>query len=880
MDVKSVKSLLRVVRTEIYYTAVLFKIGGLKVFWKQLKRQIYSRSSQIGLELDLQKTNIPHVEAKVKYTLQLASEEDMNEVLRKAKAENKGSVHSLVYRRWLYQDGYHNFYIARTTDTNDLCFMQSVIYQRDNTVVDGRFKGWFPKPEKGEAILEGAYTYERYRGQGLGSAVPTDIMRICKNNGIKRVITYIEKSNAASLRAAEKDGFVRFEEVPELRILFSTRRKYHALEDSSTTEGRAEDSGQTIIKRAFRMVRYAALQLRLGGYKALFPQLKRQVYRRTVSVGFNLDLQESDIPQVEAKIRYTLRLATKDDMDEALQKASSGNKGSARDLVYRRWLYEDGYHNCYIARTADTNDLCFMQFTMYPDDDKVVEGRFKGWFPKLKEDEVLIEGAYTFEKYRGQGLYPSVTAEQLRICREKGFKRVVAHIEKDNVASIKGIEKVGFTPFEEVSTLRVFFFTRRKHRVGRTKEGTTATASAQERQPAIPIHRNGKIGAIVVGGHFQGLGLLRSLARQHVPTYLLYGGICIARFSKYVKRYAKYPDLKREDHFFEFLTDLARRENLEGWLIYPNDDEMVYFLAKYRERLEQYYRVTTPSWDIVKFAYDKMLTYKLAEQCHIDIPKTYYPRNAEELEQLDIEFPVIIKPSVKEPFFSRTRRKAIRVDNRRDLVDEYTKAATLVGPSQTVMVQELIPDGARNLFSVGSFFKDGELLGKVVARRLRQHPMDFGHATTYAETVDIPELEEIATKILREIGYYGLSEVEFMRDQRDGKYKLLEINARPWGWHTIAIGAGVDLPYLSYRDMLGEKVEQNGFVKGVKWFRLVTDTPIVVIELLKGRMKLTEYLNSFKGQKEFAVMSLKDPMPFIVELAMLPQLFWQKKGFW
>ena len=156
--------------------------------------------------------------------------------------------------------------------------------------------------------------------------------------------------------------------------------------------------------------------------------------------------------------------------------------------------------------------------------------------------------------------------------------------------------------------------------------------------------------------------------------------------------------------------------------------------------------------------------------------------------------------------------------------------------------------------------------------------MDFGHATTYAETVDIPELEEIAAKILGLLGFYGLSEVEFMLDPRDGIYKLLEINARPWGWHTLAIGAGVDLPYLLYQDMLGEEGQQNDFDKNTKWIRLTTDIPTVIAEIFKGRLKVTDYANSLKGKRQFAVLSIRDPLPFIAELLMLPYL-WRKRGF-
>jgi D-aspartate ligase len=411
------------------------------------------------------------------------------------------------------------------------------------------------------------------------------------------------------------------------------------------------------------------------------------------------------------------------------------------------------------------------------------------------------------------------------------------------------------------------------------KEGTTGNSSIAGSGSSALIRRRPEVGVVVIGGNFQGLGILRSLSRQRVPTYLLDKGQCIARFSRCVNRFARCPDVKQEALFLEFLLDLARRENLEGWLVYPNDDEIVCFLAKHKEELEQYYRVTTPSWDIVKYAYDKVLTYELAAKCGVHVPKTYYPDSVEAAAQLDIEYPVILKPSVRDPFFTTTGKKAIRINDKAALVDEYTKAVTAIGPGQVLMVQELIPGRARQLFGVGSLCCHGQVLARVVVRRPRQHPMDFGHATTYAETVDVPELEEMTAKILAAMNYQGLSEVEFMFDQRDGKYKLLEINARPWGWHSIAIGAGVDLPYLSYLNMLGEEIKQDGFIKGVKWFRLVTDIPTSAIELLMGRMRLGDYLHSLRGRKYEAVFSLGDPLPFLVELLMLPYLF-SKKGFW
>jgi D-aspartate ligase len=407
----------------------------------------------------------------------------------------------------------------------------------------------------------------------------------------------------------------------------------------------------------------------------------------------------------------------------------------------------------------------------------------------------------------------------------------------------------------------------------RQADNTGSTAEAE--RCAISAK---KAGAIIIGGDFQGLGSLRSLGRHRIPTYLLDHDLCISKFSKYAKRYKKCPRARDEARLTDFLIELARKENLEGWVIFPNDDETVRFLSRNKEQLEEYYRVSTPSWDIVRLAYEKRLTYQLAEKAGIAIPKTFYPNNVEELAQLDLEFPVIIKPSVKEPFYSQTKRKAILINDRQQLRDEFSKAVSFINSSSGLIIQEFIPGGPNCLFSVGSLFKQGEFLGKVVARRTRQHPMDFGHATTYAETMDIPELEESAKVILDTMGYYGLSEVEFMLDTRDRKYKMIEVNARTWGWHTLALGAGVDLPYLLYLDMLGEEVIQNGSNKDAKWIRLATDIPTAAGEILKGKMKVSDYLRSLKGKKQFAVLSLTDPAPFIAELFMLPYL-WKKRGF-
>lgn len=385
------------------------------------------------------------------------------------------------------------------------------------------------------------------------------------------------------------------------------------------------------------------------------------------------------------------------------------------------------------------------------------------------------------------------------------------------------------------------------------------------------------IGGLVIGGDFQGLGILRSLSRKGIPTCLLDSEICIGRFSRHKGRYFGFYDKENEEAFLLFLESLADKAGLEGWVVYPTTDEIVHFLSKHKKRLEKHLSIATPAWEVTKYFYNKQLTYKLASDLGIAIPMTWYPESQKEVQELEITFPVIIKPAIKDHFFPKIKKKVLLVNNRAELINAYARANTIIDASE-IMIQEVIPGSPNNLYSFCSLFKNGDVLARLTARRARQHPMDFGNASTFVQTVDLPELEKLGTKLLKAVAYYGLSEVEFKYDQRDSKFKLLEVNPRTWGWHSIGAGAGVDFPYLLFSDLIGAKFETNGFEKDIKWIRSITDVPIVVSEVLRGKMTITDYFRSMSGKKELAVFSWDDPMPFLVELFLAP-LLWKKRGF-
>jgi D-aspartate ligase len=270
---------------------------------------------------------------------------------------------------------------------------------------------------------------------------------------------------------------------------------------------------------------------------------------------------------------------------------------------------------------------------------------------------------------------------------------------------------------------------------------------SMERSPSTGAQR---IGAVVVGGCFQGLGIVRSLGRRGVPVCIIDDESSISRFSRYATHSVRVVDLRDEQKTVDTVLDVGRRLGLDGWVLYPTRDETVAAFSRYRSKLMEFFRVPTPNWSAVQWAWDKRNTYRLAQELGIPAPRTWYPKDLDELEQIKADLPLAIKPAVKEHFIYATKAKAWRADTRAELVERFERAAALVEPGEA-MVQELIPGDGRQQFSYCAFFKDGQAIGSMVVQRRRQHPPEFGRASTFVETIDLPLIETLSERFLKAI---------------------------------------------------------------------------------------------------------------------------------
>lgn len=377
----------------------------------------------------------------------------------------------------------------------------------------------------------------------------------------------------------------------------------------------------------------------------------------------------------------------------------------------------------------------------------------------------------------------------------------------------------------------------------------------------------------ILGNHIQALGLARLAKKARLSVRLFNDNkASIARYSNACQHFHLFQD---KEHLMAMLRELAGNRTT---LLLATNDSLIDFLTVNYTELSSLYYLSIPEPSVVDICYNKRATYQKAMDLGIPIPESHFPDSMEEMLKLadGIKYPVILKPAVMHTFHQVTGKKVFFCRDKEELIKGYERIIGII-PANEVILQEFLKGGAKVLYSYGSFAAKGKVFSSLSANRIRQNPMDFGNSTCFAITVSGPEFEALAIKFLKAIQYFGMSEVEFMKDEETGIYKMLEINPRAWKWHSIANKLNINflkemVDYLDGKDL----VSRHNKLVGIGWIERFTDGYIAFNEIFHGRMRFRDYVKTLTVPKESAVFSFKDPLPSIMYIVFLPYLFIQR----
>lgn len=379
---------------------------------------------------------------------------------------------------------------------------------------------------------------------------------------------------------------------------------------------------------------------------------------------------------------------------------------------------------------------------------------------------------------------------------------------------------------------------------------------------------NGKPGAIIIEGHVQGLANARALGRAGIAVVVLdHEKKCLARYSKYCRAFHQCPPYQ-SDAMAEFLLDLAVKNGWQGWLVLPSNDHAVNTLARNKARLSPDLGIITESLETIEKIINKDRFLELSRSAGAIVPQTWYLRDVDDPQIGELHYPVLTKGRNGLSFFKKCHKKAFLAEEEGQLRAQLAFLQTNL-PIEETFTQEVIPDdGSNKTESFTAFSIAGEIKAHWSGVKLREHPLRFGTAT-FCKSIDGSQLLMYGKKILRALNYTGVCEIEFIKDPRDGVYKLIEMNARTWLWVGLAIACGVNYPLMVYDHLHGRSPQAflGDYSREIYWRNLLVDVPYLMLGILKRRNAWADLIP--KKMTISAIFATDDIHPFVRFLTMI-----------
>jgi D-aspartate ligase len=367
------------------------------------------------------------------------------------------------------------------------------------------------------------------------------------------------------------------------------------------------------------------------------------------------------------------------------------------------------------------------------------------------------------------------------------------------------------------------------------------------------------------------IGLVRSLGEAGIPLYVgSYYKDNIALYSRYCRQklFFSHSSLR------SFVNELRvfGEQTKQKMVFFSDDDRAVLSFSRYRDELRDYFYFNLPDHEVVEAILDKRKFGLLADRLQLAVPKTFMPSSADELECISrkMEYPCILKPAHKDDWWHPdflsvvgSYRKAIRCDTRAELIGYYGKVSRI---NPDVVVQEYIEGDDLDLYSVNMYLDERSTLkAHFIGHKLRVYPIHAG-VGSLVETVRDDEILDAAMDAAQKLKMRGHFNIQFKRDKRTRKVKIMEAHTRNSLWCYLATASGLNITAMAYYDMIGAPCPLNSSLTyGVKWVDLNKDLKALREYRKTGEWTVRTWMASLAGTKTFHVHSLKDPLPLVMD---------------
>lgn len=358
------------------------------------------------------------------------------------------------------------------------------------------------------------------------------------------------------------------------------------------------------------------------------------------------------------------------------------------------------------------------------------------------------------------------------------------------------------------------------------------------------------IPVLILGGKENSLSLTRSLAKAGVSVSVSGWTDCWGLYSRFCSQRYRVPKGTLPKHYWYKLLLGNNPTVRKQHVILPCCDASIEFLAENESALGQIHIFDGAANQQRLALLDKLKTLKMAKAAGIGTPR-FWPITRAAISAMDFSdcpFPVIIKPLNTFKFAKVFGQKFLTCDAGIDELKEKISLAHEKGFEVTVT--EKIPGPDNLLSSYYTYVDDeGNFLFHFTKRVVRRYPINSGGGT-YHVTQWLPETAKEGMKFFKSTGFRGLGNIEFKRDTRDGRLKIMEVNARFTAAQELVTRSGAPIDLIVYCHLTNQKVPEFTYYQNdLRYWYPLRDF-LAFIQLKKaGQITFRGWLSELVGQR-------------------------------
>jgi len=322
------------------------------------------------------------------------------------------------------------------------------------------------------------------------------------------------------------------------------------------------------------------------------------------------------------------------------------------------------------------------------------------------------------------------------------------------------------------------------------------------------------------------------------------------------------------DLTFDPWMDWCYRSAPPGSVLIPCADRGLEFISRHRALLQAAGLRPAPGVDEILLALlDKERTYEMAREVGMAVPRTERVTGVAQACRLarTFELPFALKPRVSHLFAPHSDgHKAVVIRSYQDLEKPVRR---FVEAGLAMILTEIVPGPEENYCSYYTYLdEDGRPLAEFTKRKLRQYPVGFGEGT-YHVTDWAPDVAEAGLRLFSRLGLQGMGNVEFKRDQRDGRLTLIECNARLTAANELVRRAGVDFAEIIYQRAIGAHVSRRvgSYTENLGLWFPMHDLLAFAAMRSEGKTSTSRWLSSIARRHVSPVLDCRDLGPTLTK---------------